>query len=41
MVCSEGLSSRQSQANSGLAGWMIIMGGGPEVESESEETLIY
>ena len=25
MVCSEGLSSRQSQAKSGLAAWMIIM----------------
>ena len=30
MVCSEGLSSRQSQAKRGLAAWMIIMGGRPE-----------
>ena len=27
MVWSDGLSSRQSQANSGLVAWMIIMGG--------------
>jgi hypothetical protein len=27
MVWSDGESSRESQANSGLAGWMIIMGG--------------
>src|SRR5262249_9524583 len=30
IVCSEGLSSRQSQAKRGLAAWTIIMGGGPE-----------
>src|SRR6202522_3047392 len=29
-VWSDGLSSRQSQANSGLVEWMIIMGGRPE-----------
>src|SRR5436309_11472073 len=29
MVCSEGLSSRQSQAKSGLATWIIIMAGCP------------
>src|ERR1700726_4373423 len=29
MVCSEGLSSRQSQAKSGLARWIIIMAGCP------------
>ena len=29
MVCSEGLSSRQSQAKRGLAAWTIIMGCGP------------
>ncbi len=30
MVCSDGLSSRQSQAKSGLAVWMIIMRSGSE-----------
>src|SRR4051812_50220851 len=36
MVCSEGLSSRQTQAKSGLAWWMIVMAGCPRGATTKE-----
>src|SRR5262245_48987746 len=43
MVWSEGLSSSDSQSNSGLAAWRIIMGGGPHggTRRSRDATLYY